>query len=95
MRLTKKYLASFHPSLVPWTDKRLVKIIRLQLTPHSDFPGWLVSYCWGEFKDGTPCFVQLPFSRLPKRNVRGAIIQAAITDRVFAKGLGINEAIVQ
>jgi hypothetical protein len=37
--------------------------------------------------------VELPFSQLPKRNFKHAIVLHAQRDGVYAKGLGVFEAI--
>lgn len=80
---------------VDWTDKRLAKIERLRLLSDPGFPVWDVSYCFGRLHDGTKVRVDLPFSQLPKGRgrIQAAIIAAARRDRVFAKGLGIFDAI--
>ena len=87
-----KHLAKMEET-VEWTDPRLKKITRLRLLSDGGYPAWDVSYCHGELQDGTPVWVELPFSQLPKGQVRGAIVQHAKRDRVYAKGLGVFEAI--
>jgi hypothetical protein len=54
---------------------------------------WDVSYCHGVLKDFTPVIVDLPFNQLPKRNMFGFIIQEATKAKVYAKGLGIFDAL--
>lgn len=91
---------------VYWNDPRLAQIERLRLLSDPGFPCWDVSYCHGRLKDGKRVNVSLPFNQL-KRNTRCIItkrvlrvpsIMQQITsfarkDKVFAKGLGINEAL--
>lgn len=78
---------------VYWTDPRLASITRLRLLSDPGYPAWDVSYAHGELKDGTPCTVSLPFDQLPKKEMRHAIIVWAKRDGVYAKGLGIFNAI--
>ena len=83
---------------VDWTDKRLKRITRLRLLSDPGFPWWDVSYCHGELKDGTPCTVSLPFDQLPKSRagmggIQKAIVSYAKKDGVYAKGLGVFDAI--
>lgn len=72
-----------------WNDPRLARVTRLRLLSDPGFPLWDVSYCHGVLKDGRPCEVELPFSQLPKRGWKRAIVEHAKRDRVFAHGLGI------
>lgn len=95
--------ASGHPERhgrVYWDDPRLKRITRLRLLSDPGFPLWDVSYCYGVLHDGTMVDVDLPFSQLAKTPGRwgtGAmqrdIIRHAKRDKVFAKGLGVFEAI--
>lgn len=78
---------------VPWTTPGL-RITRLRLLTDRDFPAWDVSYCHG-FLDGDPVRVELPFHQLPKRRTRSAILEHAKRDGVYAKGLGVFDAISQ
>jgi hypothetical protein len=78
---------------VDWTDKRLAKITRLRLLSDPGFPFWDVSYCYGQLRDGTNVHVDLPFSQLPKRDMKAWIIKYAKKDGVYAKGLGIFDNI--
>ena len=78
---------------VDWDDKRLLKIPRFRLLSDPGFPMWDVSYCHGVLKDFTPVIVDLPFNQLPKRNMFGFIIQEATKAKVYAKGLGIFDAL--
>lgn len=72
---------------VEWTEPGL-RVTRLRMVTDPGFPMWDVSYCHGRL-DGRDVDVILPFSQLPKRGWRRAIVDAAKTDGVFAKGLGI------
>jgi hypothetical protein len=85
---------------VYWDNPRLKRITRLRLLSDPGFPLWDVSYCYGELDDGTMVDVDLPFSQLNKSVGRwgtGAlqkdIIRHAKRDKVYAKGLGIFNAI--
>ena len=77
--------------LVYWTEPGL-RITRLRLLSDPGYPAWDVSYCHGQIGNELVC-VQLPFSDLPKRNVSKAIVGYAIRDNVYAKRLGILDAI--
>ena len=76
-----------------WSDPDLAKIVRLRLLSDRGHPFWDVSYCYGQLKDGTFVNVALPFQNLPKRNMSGAIIDYAKEDGIFAKSLGVFDAI--
>lgn len=77
-----------------WTSPDLAKITRLRLLSDPGYPAWDVSYCHGENRRGERVNVGLPFSQLPRgRAMRGAIIEWARREKVYAKGLGIFEAI--
>ena len=78
---------------VDWTDSDLSQITRLRLLTEPGFPMYDVSYCWGVLHDGTKVNVQVPFDQLPRKNMRGAIIEAAKQDRVYASGLGVFDAL--
>lgn len=92
--IQKGYHDDYHNApTVDWTDKQLFKVTRLRLLSDHGFPFWDVSYCHGILKDGTLCRVQLPFSQLPKRNMNATIIECGKRDGVFAKGLGVFDAI--
>lgn len=79
---------------VDWTEPQLKTITRLRLLSEPGTPFWDVSYCWGVLKDGTAVRVNLPFDQLSKRQtITAQILYWAKKDHVFAKGLGIFEAI--
>jgi len=78
-------------ALVDWSTKGL-RITRLRLLSDPGFPAWDVSYCHG-ILNGEHVDVQLPFSQLPKRAMIAAIVAHAKRDGVFAKGVGILDAI--
>lgn len=78
---------------VTWTDPRLAKILRLRLLGDSGFPLLDVSYITGELKDGRIVNVINPFGQLPKRSYKKTIIAQAKRDGVYAKGLGVFDAI--
>jgi hypothetical protein len=81
------------PFMVTWDDDALESIVRLRLISDPGFPAWDVSYCWGRLTDGTPVRVSLPFFQLPKRGTNAAIVAEARRAGVFAKRLGIFDAI--
>ena len=64
---------------VSWKNPDLKRIIRLRLLTDRDFPFYDVSYCHGQLKDGSYVDVQLPFSQLPKRWYRKAIVMQNVT----------------
>lgn len=78
---------------VDWADERLDKITRLRLLSDPGYPAWDISYCHGKLKDGTDVRVSLPFVELPKGKVSETIIYYAKKDGVYAKGLGVFNAI--
>lgn len=86
----------FKARLVPWTATGL-KVTRFRILTDPGFPYWDVSYCHGEIThpDGSKenVRVELPFSQLPRRGMTKFIIDHARKDKVYAKGLGILDAI--
>lgn len=76
---------------VPWTEPNL-HIIRLRLLSDPGSPAWDVSYCHGMI-GGEPVRVILPFDQLPKSYCRCRIVEYAKRDGIYAKGLGIFNAI--
>lgn len=92
-----EYHSNFHPvGTVDWTDRELAKITRLKLLGLGDFgcPVIDVSYCHGVMKDGSQVLVSLGDRyQFPRRSWKSAIIDAARADRVFAKGLGLFDAV--
>ena len=70
---------------VRW-DVAGLNITRLRLLSDPGFPFWDVSYCYGEL-DGKPVRVQLPFSQLPKKNMKVALYAEAKATGKFIKGL--------
>jgi hypothetical protein len=76
---------------VDWTEPGL-KITRLRLLGDPGYPFLDVSYCYGEL-DGKTVKVELPFSQLPKRRYKSAIVEFAKKDGVYAKGLGVFDAL--
>lgn len=79
--------------IVKWNDPSLNLITRLRLVSDWGFPCWDVSYCHGELHDGTIVRVHLPFYQLEKRNIKSQIINYAKRDNVYAKGLGVFNAL--
>ena len=80
-------------NMVPWTDPQLDKVTLLDLTLDITSNAWLVTQCEGQLKDGTRVMVKLPFWRLPRYGLRRMITRYAKEDGVYAKGLGIFDAI--
>lgn len=76
---------------VSWTEPGL-RVTRLRLLSDPGYPAWDVSYCHG-FLGNEPVRVELPFSDLPKRGFRRAIVQHAIRDGVHAQRMGLLENI--
>jgi len=78
---------------IGWDSKELKSVIRLRLLSDPGYPVWDVSYCHGVTKSGEYVDVTLPFSQLPKRQFRKAIVKYAIRDGVYARGIHILENI--
>lgn len=76
---------------VEWTEPGLI-ITRLRLVSDPGFPLFDVSYCHGTL-GGEAVDVLLPFSQLPKRGMKRAIVGYAMKDKLFAKGMGILDCI--
>lgn len=73
---------------VDWTEPHL-RITRLRLLSDPGLGFWDVSYCHGTLAHtGEYVRVDLPFSQLPKRGFRRAIVEYAIRDGVHARRLG-------
>jgi hypothetical protein len=74
---------------VDWTEPHL-RVTRLRLLSDPGLPWWDVSYCHGVLCH-THEFVrvELPFSQLPKRGFKWAIVQHAKRDRIYAHQLGV------
>ncbi len=77
--------------MVRWTDPRLDKITFIDLQLILD--AWQVTQCEGRLKDGTQVNVSVPFKKLPRYGLRRMIIKHAKKDGVYAKGLGVFDAI--
>lgn len=74
---------------VDWSEPHL-RVVRLRLLSDPGFPVWDVSYCHGRLAStGELVHVELPFSQLPKRGWRWAIVLHAQRDGIYARGLGI------
>lgn len=76
---------------VGWEAKGLT-ITRLRLLSDPGFPWWDVSYCYGMIGN-EPVRVGLPFSQLPKRGMRKAIVEYAKRENIFIKATGIFDSI--
>ena len=91
----RAYHASF-PSdarTVSWDEPHLY-ITRLRLLSDRGFPAWDVSYCHGVLRHTQEVVrVELPFSQLPKRGYRRAIVAYAKADGLYAHGIGALENI--
>lgn len=73
---------------VDWSEPHL-RITRLRLLSDPGLPWWDVSYCHGHLcHTGEKVRVSLPFSQLPKRGYRRAIVGYAIADGVHARRIG-------
>jgi hypothetical protein len=70
---------------VCWTTPGL-EITRLRLLSDPGFPAWDVSYCHG-ILHGRHVKVELPFSQLPKHNMKSWLYKEAQKTGVFIKGL--------
>jgi hypothetical protein len=54
---------------------------------------YIVAQCEGYLKNGERVLVSLPFTKLPHRGLRDAIVKHAKDSGVYAKGLGIFDAL--
>lgn len=79
--------------VVPWTDKRLARVTGLCVHGPDGMSWFDVLCCHGELRDGTRCFVRLPFSQLPKGQERVTVVRHAKAEKVFAKGLMLLDAL--
>ena len=78
---------------VDWREPHLC-VVRLRLLSDPGLPFWDVSYCHGilcHTKEHVR--VELPFSQLNKRGIRGQIVAWAKSEGVYARGLGILDNI--
>ena len=74
---------------VDWTEPHL-RITRLRLLSDPGLGWWDVSYCHGTLcHTGERVRVSLPFSQLPKRGFKRAIVEYAKRDKLYAHGLGV------
>ncbi len=78
---------------VDWADPRLAKVTRLRLLTDPGCDWFDVSYCHGLLHDGTPVRVGVPFDQLPRNGARRAIVHHAKREGVYAKQIGILDAI--
>lgn len=83
-----------------WDSPDLKRITRLRLLSDIGFPMWDVSYCHGINQKGERVAVYLPFDQLPRgktKSGKGAMLSAIVwyakKDKVYARGLGIFDAI--
>ena len=82
----KEYHASYTGARhVDWTTEGL-EIVRLRLLSDPGYPFWDVSYCDGLI-GSEKVKVVLPFSELPKKNMKSALYAEAKKTGVFIKGL--------
>ena len=70
-------------------DPRLKSIDRLRLLTEPGYPYYDISYCYGTLKDGRHVRLSGCPASLPRRNLKGALIQWAKDEGVYAKGLGL------
>jgi len=83
--------------VVKWSKAGLT-VTRLDLATSPDVDVWTVIDCVGVVVDSSGKFkrdvvIELPFRTLPKKGYRIVIVDHAKKDHVFAKGLGIFDAI--
>lgn len=85
VKIAQKLHAEGAERTVDWTAEGL-RIERLRLLSDPGFPFWDVSYCYGRI--GTELVkVSLPFSQLPKFNMKGALYNEARKTGKFINGL--------
>lgn len=82
---TQKYHQVQREIWVNW-DAEGVAITRLRLLSDPGFPLWDVSYCHGT-QHGIPVNVTLPFSQLPKKNMKRWLYQQAKKTGKYIPGL--------
>ena len=95
MKETNPLLSSHHNIRrrpVDWTEPGLL-VTRLSLISDPGCDWWDVSYCHGEIPGGEEVRVVLPFSQLPKRGFKAAIVSYARKDGLYAVKLGILDDI--
>ncbi len=90
----QKLFAANYAGTVGWDDPSLSRIIRLRLLGDLDYPGWDVSYCHGvlQGEELKTVDVELHFVQLPQ-NWKTAIVEHAKRSGVYAKGLGVFQAV--
>jgi len=76
---------------VKWTSSQLEVITLLDLSKVND--AFMVRQCTGRLKSGNVVNVSLPFVWLPLYGLRQALVKEAKKAGVFAKGLGLFDAI--
>lgn len=79
------YFDAIQPDPVDWDTPGLV-IDRLRLVSDPGYPWWDISYCTG-FLNGKLYKVHLPFSQLPKRNMKRALYEEARRSGAYINGL--------
>lgn len=77
--------------LLKWDSPDLARITVLQLVKSADC--YRVAYCSGETAEGGKVLVLLPFTKLPRKGLRYAIVKYAKRAGVYAEGLNIFDAI--
>lgn len=85
---TEKEVFNKADRTVDWTAEGLY-ITRLRLLSDPGFPFWDVSYCYGEIA-GDSVHVNLPFSQLPKKNMKAELFKEAKKTGKFIRGLFDN-----
>jgi hypothetical protein len=74
---------------VDWAEPHL-RVVRFRLLSDPGLPFWDVSYCLGVLAHTDEHVrVELPFSQLPKRGWKRAVVEHAIRDGVHAARLGM------
>jgi hypothetical protein len=80
---------NFNPTrTVDWTEPGLY-ITRLRMVSDPGYPEWDITYCHGTLGD-EQVRVSLPFSTLPKANMKRALYKHAKASGAFIKGLFDN-----
>lgn len=91
---TDAYYAVERNAEVDLADPRLARVTRLRLlTDAVGYGYWDVSYVHGVLKDGTPCRVHLPVREFRRGNLSRQIVEMCREAGVYAKGLGILDAV--
>lgn len=78
---------------VYWTDPSITEIVGLELTGRHDQTHWDVTLCTAKINDCGVVELILPFTTLPRGNMKPTLIQYAKDENVFLQKLNMFSAI--